>query len=115
MKKQRKHTAKQTVSGILHSKLFWGAALMLGSTPCSAATMGIDASSGLGYVQYIIMGVGLLFTLIMGISTGFAFRNDAANAKAQLTGTILIPVLCAIVLYIYNRSLGIALNATSSL
>ena len=40
---------------------------------------GIDASSGLGYVQWLIMAIGLIFTLIMGISTGFAFKNDAAN------------------------------------
>lgn len=80
-----------------------------------AATTGIDASSGLGYVQWIIMAIGLIFTLIMGISTGFAFKNDAANAKAQLIGTILIPVLFAIVLYIFNKTLGISLNASSGL
>ena len=76
---------------------------------------GIDASSGLGYVQWIIMAIGLIFTLIMGISTGFAFKNDAANAKAQLIGTILIPILFAIILYIFNQTLGISLNSTSSL
>ncbi len=80
-----------------------------------AVSTGIDASSGLGYVQWIIMAIGLIFTLIMGISTGFAFKNDAANAKAQLIGTILIPVLFAIVLYIFNKTLGISLNASSGL
>ena len=80
-----------------------------------AVNTGIDASSGLGYVQWIIMAIGLIFTLIMGISTGFAFKNDAANAKAQLIGTILIPVLFAIVLYIFNKTLGISLNASSGL
>lgn len=80
-----------------------------------AANTGIDASLGLGYVQWIIMAIGLIFTLIMGISTGFAFKNDAANAKAQLIGTILIPVLFAIVLYIFNKTLGISLNASSGL
>ena len=78
-----------------------------------AANTGIDASSGLGYVQWIIMAIGLIFTLIVGISTGFAFKNDAANAKAQLIGTILIPVLSAIVLYIYNKTLGVSPNASS--
>ena len=76
---------------------------------------GIDASSGLGYVQWIIMAIGLIFTLIMGISTGFAFKNDAANAKAQLIGTILIPILFAIILYIFNQTLGISLNSSSGL
>ncbi|MGN0871165.1 MAG: hypothetical protein ACI4UV_08245 [Victivallales bacterium] len=80
-----------------------------------AVNTGIDVSSGLGYVQWIIMAIGLIFTLIMGISTGFAFKNDAANAKAQLIGTILIPVLFAIVLYIFNKTLGISLNAPSGL
>ena len=80
-----------------------------------AVNTGIDASSGLGYVKWIIMAIGLIFTLIMGISTGFAFKNDAANAKAQLIGTILIPVLFAIVLYIFNKTLGISLNASSGL
>ena len=80
-----------------------------------AVNTGIDASSGLGYVQWIIMAIGLIFTLIMGISTGFAFKYDAANAKAQLIGTILIPVLFAIVLYIFNKTLGISLNASSGL
>lgn len=87
------------------------------STMCKtfAASTGVDASSGLGYVQWVIMAIGLIFTLIMGISTGFAFKNDAANAKAQLIGTILIPVLFAIVLYIFNKTLGISLNASSGL
>ncbi len=80
-----------------------------------ALNTGIDASSGLGYVQWVIMAIGLIFTLIMGISTGFAFKNDAANAKAQLIGTILIPVLFAIVLYIFNKTLGISLNASDGL
>ena len=80
-----------------------------------AVNTGIDASSGLGYVQWIIMAIGLIFTLIMGISTGFAFKNDTANAKAQLIGTILIPVLFAIVLYIFNNTLGISLSASSGL
>ena len=80
-----------------------------------AANTGIDASSGLGYVQWIIMAIGLIFTLIMGISTGFAFKNDAANAKAQLIGTFLIPVLFAIGLYIFNKTLGISRNASSGL
>lgn len=80
-----------------------------------AASAGVDASSGLGYVQWIIMAIGLIFTMIMVISTGFAFKNDAANAKAQLIGTILIPVLFAIVLYIFNKTLGISLNASSGL
>ena len=57
-----------------------------------ALNTGIDASSGLGYVQWI-----------------------AANAKAQLIGTILIPVLFAIVLYIFNKTLGISLNASDGL
>jgi len=76
---------------------------------------GVDASSGLGYVQWIIMAVGLIFTLIMGISYGFAFKNDAANAKAQLIGTIMIPVLFAIILYIFNKTLGITLTSSSTL
>ncbi len=76
---------------------------------------GISASSGLGYVKWIIMAIGLIFTLIMGISTGFAFKNDAANAKAQLIGTIMIPVLFAIVIYIFNQTLGISLDASSGL
>ena len=82
---------------------------------CFAYGTGVDASSGLGYVQWIIMAIGLIFTLIMGISCGFAFKNDAANAKAQLIGTIMIPVLFAIVLYIFNKTLGITLTASSSL
>ncbi len=85
------------------------------TTRSFAATSGVDASSGLGYVQWIIMAIGLVFTLIMGISTGFAFKNDAANAKSQLIGTILIPVLFAIILYIFNRTLGINLTSSSSL
>ena len=52
-----------------------------------AVNTGIDASSGLGYVQWIIMAIG----------------------------TILIPVLFAIVLYIFNKTLGISLNASSGL
>ena len=76
---------------------------------------GIDASSGLGYVQWIIMAIGLIFTLIMGISCGFAFNRDAASAKAQLVGTIMIPVLFAIITYIFNKTLGISLTTSSSL
>ena len=76
---------------------------------------GVDASSGLGYVQWIIMAIGLVFTLIMGISCGFAFKNDAANAKAQLIGTIMIPVLFAIIIYIFNKTLGITLTSSSTL
>ncbi|MBN2643293.1 MAG: hypothetical protein JXR78_16700 [Victivallales bacterium] len=86
-----------------------------GANQSFAAYGGVDASSGLGYVQWIIMAIGLIFTLIMGISTGFAFRNDAANAKAQLIGTILIPVLFAIVIYIFNKSLGVSLTPSSGL
>ena len=84
-------------------------------TFAAPGSYGIDASSGLGYVQWIIMAIGLIFTLIMGISAGFAFKNDAANAKAQLIGTILIPVLFAIILYIFNQTLGISLNSSSGL
>lgn len=80
-----------------------------------AVNTGIDASSGLGYLQWIIMAIGLVFALIMGISTGFAFKNDAASAKAQLIGTIMIPVLFAIVQYIFNKTLGISLNVSSGL
>ena len=76
---------------------------------------GVDASSGLGYVQWIIMAIGLIFTLIMGISCGFAFKQDAANAKAQLIGTIMIPVLFAIIIYIFNKTLGITLTSSSTL
>ena len=76
---------------------------------------GIDATSGLGYIQWLILAIGLIFTLIMGISCGFAFKHDAANAKAQLIGTIMIPILSAIILYIYNKTLGISLDSNSSL
>lgn len=85
------------------------------SQASAAFGTGVDASSGLGYVQWIIMAVGLIFTLIMGISCGFAFKNDAANAKAQLIGTIMIPVLFAIILYIFNKTLGITLTSSSTL
>lgn len=101
---------------LLKSKKLMGF-LITYSTMCKtfAASTGVDASSGLGYVQWVIMAIGLIFTLIMGICTGFAFKHDAASAKAQLIGTILIPVLFAIVLYIFNQTLGISLNASSSL
>lgn len=100
---------------LLKSKKLAGLATYATMCRAWAANTGIDASSGLGYVQWIIMAIGLIFTLIMGISTGFAFKNDAANAKAQLIGTILVPVLFAIVLYIFNKTLGISLNASSGL
>lgn len=96
-------------------KFAWVMGLMAVANRAMAGPSGIDAASGLGYVQWVIMAIGLIFTLIMGISTGFAFKNDAANAKAQLIGTILIPVLFAIVLYIFNKTLGISLNSTSGL
>ena len=95
---------------LLKSKKLMGF-LITYSTMCKT----FAASSGLGYVQWVIMAIGLIFTLIMGICTGFAFKHDAASAKAQLIGTILIPVLFAIVLYIFNQTLGISLNASSSL
>ena len=79
------------------------------------SSSGIDATSGLGYIQWLILAIGLIFTLIMGISCGFAFKHDAANAKAQLIGTIMIPILSAIILYIYNKTLGISLDSNSSL
>ena len=102
---------------LLKSKMLTG--LVISSCVMSQAWAaygtGVDASSGLGYVQWIIMAIGLIFTMIMGISCGFAFKNDAANAKAQLIGTIMIPVLFAIILYIFNKTLGITLTASSTL
>lgn len=102
---------------ILQSKLLIGLSItcVAMSQASAAFGTGVDASSGLGYVQWIIMAVGLIFTLIMGISCGFAFKNDAANAKAQLIGTIMIPVLFAIILYIFNKTLGITLTSSSTL
>ena len=102
---------------LLKSKILTG--LVISSCVMSQAWAaygtGVDASSGLGYVQWIIMAIGLVFTLIMGISCGFAFKNDAANAKAQLIGTIMIPVLFAIIIYIFNKTLGISLTSSSTL
>ena len=102
---------------VLKSKMMTG--LIVSSCVMSEAFAaygtGVDASSGLGYVQWIIMAIGLVFTLIMGISCGFAFKNDAANAKAQLIGTIMIPVLFAIIIYIFNKTLGISLTSSSTL
>ena len=101
---------------LLKSKLLaWLFIFSLAVSPGYAYGTGVDAASGLGYVQWIIMAIGLIFTLIMGISCGFAFKNDAANAKAQLIGTIMIPVLFAIILYIFNKTLGITLTSSSSL
>ena len=102
---------------LLKSKMLTG--LVISSCVMSQAWAaygtGVDASSGLGYVQWVIMAIGLIFTLIMGISCGFAFKNDAANAKAQLIGTIMIPVLFAIIIYIFNKTLGITLTSSSTL
>ena len=101
---------------VLKSKVLVGSAVFLATTGESFAYgSGVEASAGLGYIQWIIMAIGLIFTLIMGISCGFAFKNDAANAKAQLIGTIMIPVLFAIILYIFNKTLGITLTSSSSL
>ena len=101
---------------ILKSKVLIGS-LIFGTAMSQtfAYGTGVDASSGFGYVQWIIMAIGLVFTLIMGISCGFAFKNDAANAKAQLIGTIMIPVLFAIIIYIFNKTLGITLTSSSTL
>ena len=102
---------------ILKSKMLTGVVISscVMSQAWAAYGTGVDASSGLGYVQWIIMAIGLIFTLIMGISCGFAFKNDAANAKAQLIGTIMIPVLFAIIIYIFNKTLGISLTSSSTL
>ena len=102
---------------ILRSKTVTGLVIGLAATSeaWAAYGTGVDASSGLGYVQWIIMAIGLIFTLIMGISCGFAFKQDAANAKAQLIGTIMIPVLFAIIIYIFNKTLGITLTSSSTL
>jgi len=102
---------------ILRSKTITGLVIGLAATSeaWAAYGTGVDASSGLGYVQWIIMAIGLIFTLIMGISCGFAFKQDAANAKAQLIGTIMIPVLFAIIIYIFNKTLGITLTSSSTL
>lgn len=81
---------------------------------CARAAEAIEASKGLGYVQWIIMAIGAIVTVIMAISTGFAFRNDSANAKAQLVGTIMIPILIGIVIYLFKK-LGIELTPSSSL
>ena len=102
---------------ILRSKTLTGLVISAAamSEAWAAYGTGVDASSGLGYVQWIIMAIGLIFTLIMGISCGFAFKQDAANAKAQLIGTIMIPVLFAIIIYIFNKTLGITLTSSSTL
>ena len=70
---------------VLRSKTLTGLVISAAamSEAWAAYGTGVDASSGLGYVQWIIMAIGLIFTLIMGISCGFAFKQDAANAKAQ--------------------------------
>lgn len=102
---------------VLRSKTLTGLVISAAamSEAWAAYGTGVDASSGLGYVQWIIMAIGLIFTLIMGISCGFAFKQDAANAKAQLIGTIMIPVLFAIIIYIFNKTLGITLTSSSTL
>ena len=102
---------------LLKSKLLTGLVISscIMSQAWAADGAGVDASSGLGYVQWVIMAIGLVFTLIMAISCGFAFKNDAANAKAQLIGTIMIPVLFAIIIYIFNKTLGISLTSSSTL
>ena len=81
---------------------------------CTHAAEAIEASKGLGYVMWIIIGIGSIVTIIMAISTGFAFRNDSANAKAQLVGTIMIPILIGIVIYLFKK-LGVELTPSSSL
>ena len=102
---------------VMKSKMLTGLSISscVMSEAFAAYGTGVDASSGLGYVQWIIMAIGLVFTLIMAISCGFAFKNDAANAKAQLIGTIMIPVLFAIIIYIFNKTLGITLTSSSTL
>ena len=102
---------------ILRSKTVTGLVIGIAATSeaWAAYGTGVDASSGLGYVQWIIMAIGLIFTLIMGISCGFAFKQDATNAKAQMIGTIMIPVLFAIIIYIFNKTLGITLTSSSTL
>lgn len=84
------------------------------ASTCAHAAEAIEASKGLGYVMWIIIGIGSIVTVIMAISTGFAFRNDSANAKAQLVGTVMIPILIGIVIYLFKK-LGVELTPSSSL
>lgn len=94
-------------------------------TLCTIAALGfannvfaattLSAQNALNYIYFIIIGIGIIFTVIMAISTGFAFKNDSASAKAQLVGTILIPVLIGIVIYIFSKVTDVSLQQKNDL
>ena len=82
-----------------------GIPLLFGSTGEILTEKSGNLNLGIPGVMYV--------GAISGVIGSFFYEQSTDNINGILA--ILIPVLSAIVLYIYNKTLGISLNASSGL
>lgn len=80
-----------------------------------ASVRDVSLDKGLGFLAYVVIGIGATTSLTCIISGGVLMGSDAQKGKMLIAGGLAIPVLMAVVWYIFENVMGIKLDLSSSL